>query len=122
LVKEKGLSWRIAHQIIGVMVRLAEEDELSPGNPTPELLDRASNLFLGKTLDVNEEFLRRGLDPNICISTRTAIGSPGPKEMVKQISNSRKLLNDDDLVNSKRKKHLEDAENLTNQVIEQILL
>ena len=42
--------------------------------------------------------------------------------MVKQISNSRKLLNDDDLVNSKRKKHLEDAENLTNQVIEQILL
>jgi len=122
LVKEKGLSWRIAHQIIGVMVRLAEEDELSPGHPTPELLDRASNLFLGKTLDVNEEFLRRGLDPNICISTRTAIGSPGPKEMVKQISNSRKLLNDDDLVNSKRKKHLEDAENLTNQVIEQILL
>ena len=121
LVQEKGLSWRVAHQIIGIMVRLAEEEELSPGHPTPELQDRASNLFLGKTLNVDKEFLNKGLDPNICISTRTAVGSPGPKEMKNQISNSVKLVNNDDLINSERKKHIENAEKLTDEVIDKIL-
>ncbi len=121
LVQEKGLSWRIAHQIIGVMVRLSEEDNLPPGYPTTELLDRASNLFLGKSLNVNEEFLRRGLDPEIAISTRTATGSPGPKEMKNQITNSKKLVGNDDLINSERKNHIVNAERLTDQVIEEIL-
>ena len=121
LVQEKGLSWRIAHQIVGIMVRLAEEEKSTPGHPTPELLDRASNLFLGKALKVDKEFLRKGLDPDICLSTRTAIGSPGPKEMNNQINNSKKLVNNDDSINLKRKNHIAAAEKLTDQVIEEIL-
>ena len=61
------------------------------------------------------------MDPNICITTRTAVGSPGPTEMKKQISNSVKLVNNDDSINSERKKHIKNAEKLTDEVIDKIL-
>ena len=96
LVQERGLSWRMAHQTVGVMVRLAEEEGVSPGHPTPELLDRAAMLFLGRDLSADDDLLSRALDPEVCLGTRTATGSPGPAEMKRQIESSRALLRRDE--------------------------
>ena len=38
LVREKGLPWRTAHQIVGILVRLSNERRLKPNQATPELL------------------------------------------------------------------------------------
>ena len=64
LVQERGLNWRMAHQIVGIMVRLAEEEDVEPARATPELLDRAALLFLGQPLGLSGETLARGPRPH----------------------------------------------------------
>src|SRR5262249_12875284 len=45
LVRERDLPWRTAHQIVGIMIRLAEERGIGPGAVTPALLDEAAVLY-----------------------------------------------------------------------------
>ena len=92
LAQERGLNWRMAHQVVGIMVRLAEEEDVQPAQATPELLDRAALLFLGHPLGLDGDTLRRALDPTLCVLARSATGSPGPDEMRRQIRDSLALL------------------------------
>jgi argininosuccinate lyase len=85
IVLERGLSWRIAHQIVAIMVRLAEEEGVRPGKATPELLDRAAVLFLGHRLELSEEAIAEALDPVNCIALRRVTGAPAPEEMARQL-------------------------------------
>jgi argininosuccinate lyase len=110
LVQEKGLSWRMAHQTVGIMVRLAEEDGIPAGKATPELLDRAAVLFLGRSLSVDDDLLARALDPTVCLDTRVATGSPGPREMERQLAESRSILERDEQRQLERTQRLADAE------------
>ena len=121
LVQERGLSWRMAHQTVGVMVRLAEEEGVPAGHPTPELLDRAAVLFLGRPLSVDDDLLSRALDPQVSLGTRTATGSPGPAEMKRQIAASRALLRRDDESVSAHFQRLTDAEETLEAAIDRIL-
>ena len=89
LVQERGLPWRMAHQTVGIMVRLAEEEGIGPSDATPALLDRAATLFLGRPVGLSAAQLAAGLDAAACVQTRTATGSPGPAEMRRQIAASR---------------------------------
>jgi argininosuccinate lyase len=106
LVEEQGLPWRMAHQIVGIMVRLAEEEGVPPGRPTPELLDRAAVLFLGQPLGVSAESMARALDPTACVERRQITGSPGPSEMRRQIAASRDRLTRDMAALGERRERL----------------
>ncbi len=121
LVQERGLSWRMAHQTVGIMVRLAEEEGVPAGHPTPELLDRAAMLFLGRPLSVDDDLLSRALDPDVCLGTRTATGSPGPAEMESQIEASRALLRRDEEGVHAHAQRLSDAEAALEAAIDRVL-
>ena len=96
MVQEKDLSWRVAHQIVGIMVRLAEEEDIAPRTATSELLDRAALLFLGEPLNLDPAALAIGMDPEASVRTRLATGSPGPQEMERQVAASRLRLREDE--------------------------
>jgi argininosuccinate lyase len=110
LVQERGLNWRMAHQTVGIMVRLAEEEGVEPERATPELLDRAAVLFLGRPVGLSGEEIARALDATHCVQTRTATGSPGPDEMRRQIAASLERLAADRGRAAARRARLEEAD------------
>jgi argininosuccinate lyase len=84
LVRERDLPWRTAHQIVGILVRLAEERGLGPDAVTPALLDEAAVLYHGQAAGLDQAAIRAALDPGRFIAARTLQGGPAPSEALRQ--------------------------------------
>lgn len=110
IVQEKGLPWRMAHHVVGIMVRLAEEQGVPPGTADPALLDRAAVLFLGHPLGLSRATMERALDPIDALANRHVTGSPNAAEMRRQVAHSRTLLERDRGAVAERRARLARAE------------
>jgi argininosuccinate lyase len=95
LVREKGLPWRIAHQIIGTTVRLAHERGIAPLDATPELIDEAAVEYMGQPIGIDAGILREALDPVVAVSRRTLFGGPAPEQTLARCGDSRNRLKTD---------------------------
>jgi argininosuccinate lyase len=84
LVRERGLPWRTAHQIVGILVRLCEERGLGPDAVTPALLDEAARLYHDQPAGLDAAAIRAALDPGRFIASRTLQGGPAPAESRRQ--------------------------------------
>ncbi len=84
LVSERGLAWRTAHQIVGILVRLCEERGLGPADVTPELLDEAAVAYHGRPAGLDQNAIRTALDPERFIAVRTVRGGPAHAESLRQ--------------------------------------
>jgi argininosuccinate lyase len=84
LVRERDLPWRTAHQIVGILVRLAEERRLGPPDVTPALLDEAAQAYHGKPAGLSEASIRAALDPTRFVEARDLRGGPASKETRRQ--------------------------------------
>ena len=80
LVAEKGLPWRTAHQIVGILVRYTYERGLQPRDVTTELLDEAAVEYMAESVELSSEALQKALDPVEFINGRTLFGGPAPQE------------------------------------------
>lgn len=80
LVRENGLPWRTAHQIVGILVRISYERGLKPADVTSELLDEAAVEYMGEQVRLSKEALERALDPWESINRRILYGGPAPEE------------------------------------------
>ena len=80
LVAEKGLPWRTAHQIVGVLVRFSDERGIHPKDVTSELLDEAAMAYYGETVGLSQESLEDALDPSKFVDRRVLYGGPAPEE------------------------------------------
>lgn len=86
LVRERGLPWRSAHQIVGIVCRLAEERGLSPDQVTPELLDEAAVFYGAEPVALEEGKLRDGLDASKFPLRRTLFGGPAPEAVADELA------------------------------------
>lgn len=86
LVSDKGLPWRTAHQIVGILVRLAIERGIDPRDVTPELLDEAAREYMDEPVGLSAETLRKALDPVEFVRARTLFGGPAPEESERRIA------------------------------------
>jgi argininosuccinate lyase len=84
LVRERDLPWRTAHQIVGILVRIAEERGLGPADVTPALLDEAAKLYHEQPAGLDAKQIRDALDPARFIRSRTLRGGPAPAESMRQ--------------------------------------
>jgi argininosuccinate lyase len=84
LVSQRGLPWRTAHQIVGILVRLCEERGLGPADVTPELLDEAAVAYQDAPVGLNHKAIRDSLDPGRFIAARTLRGGPAQPESLRQ--------------------------------------
>jgi argininosuccinate lyase len=84
LVSERGLAWRTAHQIVGILVRLCEERGLGPADVTPGLLDEAAKAYHDQPAGLDQAAIRAALDPERFISSRTVRGGPEKNESLRQ--------------------------------------
>ncbi len=95
LVREKGLPWRTAHQIIGIVVRYSYERKIKPMDTTSKLIDEAAIEYFDKPVGLSEQALRDALDPVACVNRRTLYGGPAPREVQQRLSEYESALSED---------------------------
>jgi argininosuccinate lyase len=95
LVREKGLPWRTAHQIVGILVRISLERGLESSDVTPELLDESSVAYMGKPLNIEKAKLMESLDPVLSVQRRTLYGGPASTEVKDRIPEYEAALSED---------------------------
>jgi argininosuccinate lyase len=95
LVAEKGLPWRTAHQIVGVLVRFSYERGIHPKDVTPELLDEAAMVYYGEVVGLSRERLEEALDPSKFVGRRVLYGGPAPQESRRRLPEYRTQLEAD---------------------------
>jgi argininosuccinate lyase len=122
LVLERDFPWRVAHQVVAIMVRLAEERGLTPADVRSELLDSAAVEYTGKPAGLPLETIRSALDPAACVRNRVVTGSPGPAEVKKQLGASWKLLNKDRRSVNARREKLAGGEKKLAEAVRRIIL
>ncbi len=79
MVKEKRMPFRLAHQIVGRTVTTALENGLEPEEIDSKILDKISEEVTGESLDLDDELVRKALDPSEVIKTRKVVGGPSPE-------------------------------------------
>ncbi|MGE0805411.1 MAG: argininosuccinate lyase [Burkholderiaceae bacterium] len=81
LVRERGLSFREAHHVVGAVVREALHDGVAAHQIDSERVDRAAVDHLGRTLRLGDDLVRRSLDPAITAFERRQGGGPAPEHV-----------------------------------------
>lgn len=95
LVREQGLPWRTAHQIVGIMVRICEDRHIAPKAVTPALINEAAVLYMDKPVRLSEAALKEALDPEAAVRKRTLYGGPAPSEVRKRLAEYETVLAND---------------------------
>jgi len=95
IAREKNLSFRIAHRIVGALVRDAVNQEIKPSGITPTMVDRAAQEILGHPIHLEPKLLRDALDPVVIVNNRKGTGSTGAEMIRRAIENRRKSIVED---------------------------
>ncbi|HUT71664.1 MAG TPA: argininosuccinate lyase [Desulfatiglandales bacterium] len=96
IVRDKGVSWRTAHQIVGILVRLSYERGIAPRHVQTTLLDEAAVEYMDEPIGLSEESLRKALDPGEFVKGRTLYGGPAPQESRRRIAEFAEVLKRDE--------------------------
>ncbi|MEJ8543405.1 argininosuccinate lyase [Methanothermobacter wolfeii] len=83
MVRERGIPFRVAHRIVGRLVTRALEDGLGPGDIDSGYVDEVSLEVTGDKLGLDDETVRKALDPLENVRARMVPGGPAP-EMVRE--------------------------------------
>jgi len=95
LVREKNMPFRTAHKIVGRMVTEALENEVSLDDIDSKFLDNVAYNVMNKSLDLDDELIRKALDPYENIKARTVIGGSSPEAVENAINNLKAFLADE---------------------------
>jgi argininosuccinate lyase len=121
LVREHGISWREAHQIVSLITRWAEEKDIPSRDLNNKLIEDASMEHLGRKLSLKEATIREVLDPMVSIRSRTMTGGPAPANSLKSIAEMKKGIEVDKAFIAAARKRLADADTKLNKAVEKLL-
>jgi argininosuccinate lyase len=106
LVRRFNLPFRVAHRIVGRVVKEAVDKGLTPHEIAPQMLEEAARRE-GVTIKVDEQFIRDCLKPEVCIMRCKVVGGPSPKSVVRMMGDRKLELSRDLEVLSNMKKVME---------------
>ncbi|PYM56248.1 MAG: argininosuccinate lyase [Candidatus Rokuibacteriota bacterium] len=109
LVRKAGVPWRTAHQITAVIVRVAHERNIRPGELTSAMIDEAASAYGAPAIGLDDDTLRRALDPREFIARRRTVGGPASETLRHQLSVSERVLHRDQAARSDVTRRLEEA-------------
>ncbi|MEM1607123.1 MAG: argininosuccinate lyase [Candidatus Bathyarchaeia archaeon] len=93
LVRNHNIPFRLAHKVVGALVKALMEEGKNLYDATPEKLAEISRKILGSPIHVNAEELRRAIDPACFIESHSVRGGPSKREVERMISARRAVLN-----------------------------
>lgn len=95
IVRESGVSFRVAHNIVGKTVAGAVADRLAANEITHAMLEQTSQELFNRPLGVSSEAIQQALDPAENIRRRTVQGGPAPEELRRMLRERAVLLRQD---------------------------
>lgn len=96
LVAEEGLEPAAARAIVGLTVRRAMEQGIEVGGITPEMIDAAALLVIGRELGVEIERIGRSVAPRRFLERRALPGGAAPAATRAYLEDEEARLRDDD--------------------------
>jgi argininosuccinate lyase len=121
IVRHKDLSWRTAHQIVGILVRLSHERGIKPSEVDTKLLDEAAVEYMGEPIGLSEEVIQKACDPVEFVKGRTLYGGPAPSESRRQIKIHKKTLKRDEEIVIRIRRQLSAASQKLEKAIDEII-
>jgi argininosuccinate lyase len=92
LVRDRDLSFREAHHVVGAVVRAAMDAKRAAHEIDSRMVDEACMEQIGRAVDLGDESVRRSLDPAITTFERTQGGGPAPQLVRARIAELQKQL------------------------------
>lgn len=121
LVREHGLPWRSAHQIIGIVVRLTEDRGIRPSDVTPALIDEAAIEYMDRPVGLAPASLEQALDPVAVVNRREIFGGPAPSETQARVSDYRSVLEQDEQALARLRANLAEGAEALETAIDELL-
>lgn len=95
IVRETDLSFRMAHNVVGRVVREAIAAGRNADEITSENIDSASEALFSRRLGLSAEVVSEALDPAANVRSRGVTGGPAPERMEEMLAKRSKALNAD---------------------------
>jgi argininosuccinate lyase len=102
IVRQTGLSFRMAHNIVAVVVADAIKAGKTADQITAEDLVAAGASLFGRTLVLDREAIAAALDPEENLRRRTIVGGPAPSTMAAMLAERRVHLGNDAIATMER--------------------
>ena len=93
IVKEKKIPFRTAHKIVGKIVNVAIEENLTKEQINSDFIDNIAIELGFKELKLNNELIRQALDPLENVKMRKVPGGPSPEMVQLACDNMQNFLN-----------------------------
>lgn len=90
LVREGGMPFRIAHQVVGAAVADLHGRDRKPVEMDRAVLDRWCREITGKPLPLTDAAVRDALDHRVCVERRGGPGGPSPAEVRRMAADHRR--------------------------------
>jgi argininosuccinate lyase len=117
LVRRCGLSFRESHHVVGAVVRAAMDRGLGADEVGLDLLDEAALSQLGRSLDLDEDALRRSLDARASVRSRLVPGGPAPDRVEERVAELQAIsANDKEANRSRRQRSIEARDDLKHHI------
>jgi len=121
IVRETGISFRMAHNLVGRMVREAIEAGHTAMDLTTEQVDAASQALFGYPLKIPASAISRALNPSENLKSRTVTGGPAPELMTAMIAERQEKLRDAEHLVEQLKAQIRSAETLLSAAVQDII-
>jgi argininosuccinate lyase len=117
IVRRADLAFREAHHIVGLTTLEAVKAGKKADQITGAMLDAAAMEVIGRPLRLDEQIIRKALDPFENVRIRSVIGGPAPDEVRRMIDVRNALLADDqDRLEHRRRRLAQAAQGLRDAV------
>ena len=113
LVRNHGLSFRQAHDVVAHMTSKAISEGITVDQITINMVEEAALEGIGREIGISKEELKLAVDPIENVRRRKVIGGPAPKEVLRMINDRRATI---DIKESKHQKRQENLENTYNRL------
>jgi len=123
IVRERGLPWRTAHQIVATLVRIAKSEGNRPQDVTGAYLDRAAKEYpdYGEPLGLSTRIIQDSMNPRLMVERRTLVGGPAPVRVREEIAASNRLLQIDGVRIEARRRRLGEAAKKLERAIDALI-
>lgn len=95
LVKEQGMSYRTAHQILALLMKRVAEKDMKPTEVSVDMVEQAAMDYLGHKLGLTKELLDRVFDPMFGVREKNNRAGTAPERVIDDIAVARKNLGRD---------------------------
>lgn len=121
IVRRKDLDFRQAHHIVGLTTRMAIKAGKKANEITSGMVDVAAREVIGEPLGLDEETVKKALDPAENVRVRDITGGPAPVEVRRMIEARKDVLAQDMDRLEQRNRHLGQAAEGLQRAVEAIV-